>query len=149
MWGRIKLYQAVSPAPPLAEYGHSRPLPMRQREIVNLRITANRDCEYEWGVHVAAFAAHVEFSPEQIQAMRLEKSDASCWPEEEQLLIRVVDEICETTTLSDATLAKFQSVWTLEQQLEIIALCGTYHTISFTANIARIDGEDFAARFPE
>ncbi|MCF8466319.1 MAG: carboxymuconolactone decarboxylase family protein [Sneathiella sp.] len=124
------------------------PLPMRQREIVILRVTANRNCEYEWGVHVTAFAAHVKFTPEQIRATRLVKSDAPCWPEEEELLIRVVDDICETANLSDATLAKFQSAWSLEQQLEIIALCGAYHSVSFTANIARIEGEEFAATFP-
>jgi hypothetical protein len=125
------------------------PLSMRQREIVILRVTANRNCEYEWGVHVTAFAAHVKLTPEQIRATRLEKSDAPCWSETEALLIRVVDEICETANLSDDTLEKFQTTWTLEQQLEIIALCGAYHTVSFTANIARIDGEDFAAKFPD
>lgn len=31
------------------------PLPMRLREIVILRVTANKDCECEWGVHVTAF----------------------------------------------------------------------------------------------
>lgn len=124
------------------------PLPMRLREIVILRVTANRNCEYEWGVHIGAFAAHVKFTPEQIRATRLEGPAAPCWPEEEGLLIRVVDEICENGDLNDETLEKFQSVWNLEEQLEIIALCGTYHTVSFTANISRIDGEDFAAKFP-
>ncbi len=125
------------------------PLPMRLREIVILRVTANRNCEYEWGVHVGAFAEHVKFTPEQIRATRTEGPDASCWPEEEGLLLRVVDEICEKGDLSEETLKKFQSAWTLEEQLEIIALCGVYHTVSFTANISRIDGEDFASKFPD
>mgnify|MGYP000061567425 CR=1 FL=1 len=121
---------------------------MRQREIVILRVTANRNCEYEWGVHVGAFAEHVRFTPEQVRATRLESAEALCWPEEEGLLIRVIDEICEKGDLSEETLQQFRSAWTLEQQLEIIALCGAYHTVSFTANIARIDGEDFAVKFP-
>lgn len=125
------------------------PLSMRVREIVILRVTANRDCEYEWGVHVGAFADHVKFSPEQVRATRLDAADAPCWPPEEALLLRVVDEICETGNLSDDTLEKFQSAWTLDQQLEIIALCGAYHTVSFTANIARLEPEDFAKRFPD
>ena len=32
------------------------PLPLRVREIVILRVTANKNCEYEWGVHVAFLA---------------------------------------------------------------------------------------------
>ena len=124
------------------------PLSMRAREIVILRVTANRNCEYEWGVHVGAFAEHVKLTPEQVRATRLANADAPCWPEEEGFLLRVVDEICENGDLSEDTLKKFQSAWTLDQQLEIIALCGAYHPVSFTANIARIEGEDFAERFP-
>ncbi|MAZ03427.1 MAG: carboxymuconolactone decarboxylase [Sneathiella sp.] len=124
------------------------PLSMREREIVILRVTANRNCEYEWGVHVGAFAEHVKFTPEQIRATRLESANAPCWPPGEGFLIRVVDEICERADLSGDTLEKFQSAWSLDQQLEIIALCGAYHTISFVANIARIEGEDFGAKFP-
>jgi hypothetical protein len=42
----------------------------------------------------------------------------------------------------------FQQLWSREEQLEIIALCGTYHTVSFVANCATMELEDFAARFP-
>jgi hypothetical protein len=34
------------------------------------------------------------------------------------------------------------------QQLEIFALCGNYHTISFVANAARLQPEAFAAGVP-
>src|SRR5262245_36228312 len=44
------------------------PLSMREREIVILRTTANLRCEYEWGVHVTAFAAHVGFTKAQVAA---------------------------------------------------------------------------------
>jgi Carboxymuconolactone decarboxylase family len=70
------------------------PLPLRQREIVILRVTANLDCEYEWGVHVAAFGRAARFSDAQIAATRLAEADAPCWTAEEALLLRVVDELC-------------------------------------------------------
>jgi hypothetical protein len=125
------------------------PLPMRMREIVILRVTANRICEYEWGVHVTAFSVHVKLTPEQIRATRQAAAEAPCWSEDEQLLIHVVDEICERANLSDETLEKFQIAWNLEEQLEIIALCGAYHTVSSVANIARIESEDFAVKFSD
>lgn len=124
------------------------PIPMRVREIVILRVTANNNCEYEWGVHVTAFGGHVGLTDEQIRATRLESSSADCWSEDESVLIQVVDELCETGRLEAATKARFQTRWTAEQQLEILALCGNYHTVSFVANVSAIAGEDFGAVFP-
>src|SRR5690606_3127301 len=54
------------------------PLPMRLRELVILRVTANNDCEYEWDVHVTAFAAHVGFTDAQVAATRLDDPCAPC-----------------------------------------------------------------------
>ena len=125
------------------------PLSMREREIVILRTCANNDCEYEWGVHVTAFGSHVRFTPEQIHATRIGSADAECWSPREALLVRVVDELCAAGTLTDNTLGVLQETWGLTEQLEIFALCGNYHTISFVANVARLQGEDFGARFPE
>lgn len=124
------------------------PLSLRQREIVILRVTANLDCEYEWGVHVAAFGRQAGFTEAQIAATRLGGGEEPIWSDEERLLLRVVDEICRDGRVSDDSLPKLQSVWSLEQQLEILALCGAYHTVSFVANTARLPPEPFAPRFP-
>src|SRR5690606_21546396 len=119
------------------------PLPLRQREIVILRVTANLDCEYEWGVHVAAFAKQAGLSSEQIAATRLGGAGEPCWSGEEALLLRSVDDLCAEGRVSDASLPAFQARWSLEQQLEILALCGAYHTVSFVANTARLAPEPF------
>lgn len=125
------------------------PLPMRQRELVILRTSANNDCEYEWGVHVTAFSAHVGLTSDQVAATRSGDPRDACWSAEEGLLIGVVDELCESGRIADATYRHFQETWTLEQQLEIFALAGNYHTISFVANSTRLANESFAARFPD
>lgn len=125
------------------------PLPLRQREIVILRVTARLDCEYEWGVHAAAFAKLAGLDPGQLRATRRSNPDAPCWTPQESLLIRAVDQICEAGRISGATLGEFQEAWTLEQQLEILALCGAYHTVSFVANTAQLPPEPFGARFPD
>src|ERR1700710_2498401 len=44
------------------------PLSMRQREIVIDRTCALNTCEYEWGVHVTAFAQAAKFTDEQVRA---------------------------------------------------------------------------------
>jgi alkylhydroperoxidase family enzyme len=125
------------------------PLPMREREIVILRVCANNDCEYEWGVHVTAFAGHAGLTDEQIVATRLGNHESPCWTGTEQLLIRAVDALCAHGRLDPDTLEAFRTQWTLAQQLEILALCGNYHTVSFVANTAALEPEAFAARFPQ
>lgn len=124
------------------------PLPIRQREIVILRVTARLNCEYEWGVHAAAFGARVGLSREQIDATRLHDASAACWSAEDAVLIRAIDELCDEGRVTDETLPDFQRAWTVEQQLEILALCGAYHTVSFVANTARLAPEGFAEPFP-
>jgi len=54
----------------------------------------------------------------------------------------------EIDRAEDGLIEQFESDWTKEQQLEIFALCGTYHTISFVANSARLPNEPFGALFP-
>ncbi len=124
------------------------PLSIREREIVILRTTANRDCEYEWGVHVAIFADAAKFSSDQVADLGTGACQAELWEETEQLLIRCIDQLCQEGRVADADLDAMQNCWSLEQQLEILMLCGTYHTVSFVANTARLANESFGAAFP-
>lgn len=122
------------------------PLTLRTREIVILRTTANRKCEYEWGVHVAIFASAAQLTEDQVRATVLD--DAACWSPSELGLISVVDQLCDRAMLDDETGAQFRADWNVEEQLEILALIGNYTTISLVANVAGLPSEPFAARFP-
>ena len=81
------------------------PLSLREREIVIMRTCARTGCEYEWGVHVAAFAVAAHLTDEQVRATVLGEATASCWSEAEQALIAAVDALHERATLSDAEFA--------------------------------------------
>ena len=124
------------------------PLSMREREIVILRITANKNCEYEWGIHVAIFSKAAGFSEQQISATKLGDSQAAVWSKKESLLIKCVDEICQYALILEDSYRLFQEQWNLEQQLEILALCGNYHTVCFVANTTRIPLEETGRKFP-
>src|SRR5438045_1692232 len=63
------------------------PLSLREREIVIDRTCALTGCEYEWGVHVATFAAAAHLTNDQVRATVLGKADAPCWYKAEQALI--------------------------------------------------------------
>lgn len=124
------------------------PLSLRIRELVILRITANNNCEYEWGVHVSIFAATAKFSQAQIEATRSVRVDPDLWSEPEACLLKAIDSLCATGRIEDDVITQFESDWRKEQQLEIFALCGACHTISFVANSARLPNEPFGALFP-
>lgn len=124
------------------------PLSLRDREIVILRVTANRNCEYEWGVHVAIFSEAAKLTADQIRATRLGTAADDAWQQDDETLIEVVDALCSEGRLPAQVQETFQTHWDPAQQLEIMAICGAYQTISFVANVARLDGEEFAAKFP-
>lgn len=124
------------------------PLPLRWRELVILRVTARRQCEYEWGVHVAIFARAAKLSEAEVAAT-LAPLVADAWPDAEAVLLSAVDALLDTGRMDDALQSRFEAAFSLDQQLEIMALAGAYQTISFVANTARLPLEPFAARFPD
>src|SRR5467141_1545022 len=67
------------------------PLSLREREIVIDRTCALTGCEYEWGVHISAFAEAAHLTEEQVRATVLGRADAACWPAAEQALISVAE----------------------------------------------------------
>ena len=124
------------------------PLSLRQREIVIDRTTARLGCEYEWGVHIALFADRVGFTPEHVAATVASDGNTACWTPDEQALITVVDDLVDDRTIGDKTWAALAEHFDETQILEVIALVGYYHTISFLCRGLDLPLEDYAARFP-
>ena len=67
------------------------PLSLREREIVIDRTCARTGCEYEWGVHVATFAAAAHLTDEQVRATVRGAASDACWTTAEQALIAAMD----------------------------------------------------------
>jgi alkylhydroperoxidase family enzyme len=125
------------------------PVSMRQREIVINRTCARCRCAYEWGVHVAFFSSRVELTPEQLRATVLGDADDPVWIDEERLLIKLVDELHDSADISDELWNALQGTFSIDQILELIALVGFYHTVSFFAKGLRLPLEPYGAPFPE
>ncbi len=121
------------------------PLSLRHREIVIDRTCARCGCAYEWGVHVAFFAERVKLTPEQVRATVHGDAD---WNDDERLLIRLVDELHDTSRISDELWSALTRAFMTEQVFEVIALVGFYHTVSYFANGFRLAPESYAAPFP-
>jgi alkylhydroperoxidase family enzyme len=119
-----------------------------EREIVIHRTCARCGAEYEWGVHAAAFGRPLGLSGEQIAATATGRPDAPVWSERQSLLVRLADELHDTGTVSDGLWQGLTAGWSLEQLVELIALAGQYHVVSFLANALQVEPEDGAERFP-
>ena len=125
------------------------PLSLREREIVIDRTCALNRCEYEWGVHVAAFAEAAHLTEEQVHATVLGDAHSSCWSEAEQAMLAAVDALHRRSTLSEAEFVALKAHYDEVRILEIIQLCGFYRTVSYLANSLALPLEPNAARFPE
>ncbi len=76
------------------------------------------------------------------------EAEAGAFPERERLLIRLVDALHDGARVDDALWAALRTEWSEPQLIELIALAGFYHLISFVTNALRIPPEPYGARFP-
>jgi alkylhydroperoxidase family enzyme len=121
---------------------------VRARELVILRTCARCGSEYEWGVHVALFAKSAALTKSEIAAT-LESDLAQVdLPANEVLLLRAVDELHDASTIGDGLWGELAAHYEHGQILELIALVGNYHAISFLTNAVKVELEPFAPRFP-
>jgi 4-carboxymuconolactone decarboxylase len=129
--------------------GPKASLPLRDREVVIDRVCARCGAEYEWGVHVAAFAGAAGFSDAEIAAIAVAGDiGIDALPERDRLLLRMVDELHETSHVSDGLWNDIAAVWTPAQCIELLMLAGWYRAISYVCNVARVPFETWQARFP-
>src|ERR671917_2334107 len=105
----LKLFRTLMVNPDLAArmrplgaklLGHPSVEP-REREVVIHRATARAGAEYEWGVHAVAFGRPLGLTDEQVAATARGGVDDPAWSERDRLLLRLVDELHDTATVSD------------------------------------------------
>ena len=124
-------------------------LTTRQREIVIDRTTALCKSEYEWGVHVAVYAAHAGFDSAQIASLAHGDALDACWSPEEQLLLTLCDQLQTDCTVTDALWSALKAAFPDEAILELLMLAGFYRSVSYLTNALRLPLEHNAVRFPK
>jgi alkylhydroperoxidase family enzyme len=125
-------------------------LNMRDREIVIDRTCARCGCEYEWGVHLAFFADRVKLTRDQQASLTHGSATDSCWTNDrDRILIEAVDAMHDIGTIDESVYSQLAAELSEEQILDLTMLCGWYHAISFTANVAAVALEPGAPRFAD
>jgi alkylhydroperoxidase family enzyme len=121
---------------------------LRARELMILRTCARCGAEYEWGVHVAAFGAKAQWTEEQKRSTVRGAAADSCWTPEDRLVIRLADELHDTSAVADPLWGELAAHFAPEQIIELLMLAGLYHGVSYLINGARVQREGFAPAFP-
>lgn len=129
----------------LLDRGH---LTLRQRELVINRTTALCKSEYEWGVHIAIFAAKAKFDEAQIASLVHGSADDVCWSDDDRIVLRLCDALHQQCDIDDALWATLRNQFSEEAMLELLMLAGFYRTVSYLTNGLRLPLEPNSVRFP-
>jgi alkylhydroperoxidase family enzyme len=132
------------------ELGRNFSAGLRDREIVIGRVCALCHAEYEWGVHVARFAAKAGLDDAQIASLTHGASTDPCWESgRDRLLIELSDALHAGGDIDDALWERLAAEFTDEQLLDLLMLGGWYHAISFVARATRLTPEPGTPRFED
>ncbi|WP_396931427.1 carboxymuconolactone decarboxylase family protein [Mycolicibacterium sp.] len=130
----------------LLDRGH---LTIRQREIVIDRTTAQCNAEYEWGVHVAAYATKAGLDAPQIASLVEGVADEEHWSDEDRVLIRLCDSLHRSCSVDDELWESLTRYHSDEAIIELLMLAGYYRMISYLVNGLRLPLEPNAPRFAD
>jgi 4-carboxymuconolactone decarboxylase len=122
-------------------------LPARDRELLILRTSARCKAAYEWSHH-AVIARRVGIDQPTIDRV-LEGPDAEGWSAHEATLLRAVDELHDTATLTDDTWAALAREYDQAQLIETTMLVGEYHMVAFTLNATGVELEAGSDPLPD
>jgi 4-carboxymuconolactone decarboxylase len=120
----------------------------RDRELLILRTCARAGAEYEWGVHAVAFARSHGVTKEQLTATVKGNSGDAIWSEEDAQLIAAADALYDTSTIPDDPWGELAKRFQPSQLLELVIVAGWYRLISYVINVAGVELEPWAERFP-
>jgi alkylhydroperoxidase family enzyme len=108
----------------------------RDRELVILRTARLCHSDYAWGEHVN-FGKKAGLSSEEIERLT-QGSTAPGWNERDRALNRLVEELHETSFVSDETWSVIAANFTDKQIIEMLMLVGSYHEVAYLYNTMRV-----------
>jgi alkylhydroperoxidase family enzyme len=121
-------------------------LPVRDRELLILRTAVRCGSPYEWGQHVR-ISLGLEIDRESIDRVP-DGADAEGWSLHEAALMRAVDELHESSRLSDATWETLAETYDERQMIEATILVGHYHLVAFALNSFGVELDDGLEALP-
>ncbi|WP_045875721.1 carboxymuconolactone decarboxylase family protein [Pseudofrankia sp. DC12] len=112
----------------------------RQRELIVLRVAAQRQAGYEWLQHTF-IARDAGLSDEEIQRIAL-GPDAPLWDPLDAAMLRAVDELVGDGKIGDETWAVLVKELEVKQILDVIFTVGAYETLAYMIRSFDIEIDD-------
>jgi 4-carboxymuconolactone decarboxylase len=114
-------------------------LPMRDYEIIVLRVGWRTRSEYEWHNHVG-YALNLGMTLDEIAAIKT-GAEADNWPEQERLILLAVDELLDSGDISDDLWTDLSRHYDRKQLMDIIFTAGHYVLTSWAVKAMRMPME--------
>lgn len=121
-------------------------LPRRDQELAILRVAWLCRCEYEFGQHVRLSRRHGVDEEDTVRV--LAGPAAAGWSDCERLLLEAVDELLDSSTISDRVWDGLAQQYSAPQLLDFLSVVGRYWTVAVVANSVRLPREDGTPGFP-
>ncbi len=115
-------------------------IPVREREILILRIGWLCRSGYEWGQHVL-IGRDCGLTDDEIRAIQ-KGPDAPGWSAADRALLQATDELHADAHVSDATWAALSERWDTRQLMDIVFTVGQYNLVSMALNSFGVQADD-------
>ncbi|MCJ1360921.1 hypothetical protein MMC16_000016 [Acarospora aff. strigata] len=126
--------------------GKTRTLPLLDWQLIVLRIATVLDAEYEWDVNAPVAQVH-GIGEEKLEAIKAKAEDiqdensavGKVFTDRDRVIVKLVDEQLATYTNEPATIAKAQTLMSIEELMESFIVLGVYVLIARVTKAVRID----------
>ena len=115
-------------------------LPLRERELLILRIGWLNQAEYEWAQHVE-IAKRGGITEAEIE--RIRQGPGAGWNAHEAALLQAADDLFEDSVVSDRTWAALAAKYSTEEMMDVVFTIGQYNLVSWALNSFGVPLDDF------
>jgi alkylhydroperoxidase family enzyme len=121
-------------------------LPLRDRELLILRIGYLNQGAYEWAAH-RGLALSVGISEQELRAITIGSTDPR-WSNWDASLLRAAEELHQNALVSDETWEELSKRYTKRQMMETVFTVGQYNMVAMYLNSLGVQFEDDWIGYP-
>jgi 4-carboxymuconolactone decarboxylase len=121
-------------------------LPIRDRELLILRIGYLNQGAYEWAAH-RGLALSVGISEQELKDITI-GSAAAGWNEWDSTLLRAAEELHEVALVSDETWVQLEGRYDKRQMMEVVFTVGQYNMVAMYLNSLGVQFEEGWVGYP-
>ncbi len=121
-------------------------LPIRDRELLILRIGYLNQGAYEWAAH-RGLALSVGISEDELKDITI-GSSADSWSEWDSALLQAAEELHEAALVSEETWATLSRQYDKRQMMEVVFTVGQYNLVAMYLNSLGVQFEEGWTGFP-